>query len=278
VLRLFGHPACRKGLRAAVVGTAIGGVVVAGWVGVGRLEAHVAGLARADRGDAVVTFVNIPPTVAPLASDSLHRCASPFLSQHWTDDRLCQRIAVAIGENAWVDEVYSVRRTPAPGFEVNCRFRVPAALVQYDAAFYLVDQTGIRLPGAYSYDRAWPLIQGVEAGPPTAGTAWPGRDLRAGIDVLIAVGREPFADQITAVLVDNFDGRQDRLAVHIELATDQSGGRIRWGSAPGAELAENAVSQQRALLRENHRRTGRVDAGHLVIDISTYPDRVRIPG
>lgn len=272
------HPTTRKGLRLALAGSAVAGMVFALATGVRRLEAHVADLARGDRGDATVTFLDLPPTVAALASESLDRCASRFLEEPWTDDRLCRRMAQAIAENAWVERVDYVRRTSQPRFEVSCRFRIPTALVQSGTDFFFVDGSGVRLPGVYPYDQAWTLIQGVAAPPPTDGTQWSGRDLQAGLQVLAAIRREPFAEQITAVIVDNFEGRIDRLASHIELATDQSGGRIRWGSAPGAELVENSVSQKLALLRENFMRTGRVDGGQLVIDVSTYPDRVRIPG
>ena len=75
-----------------------------------------------------------------------------------------------------------------------------------------------------------------------------------------------------------YGGRRDPRACHIELMTDQAGGRIRWGSAPGSELEENGVQQKLALLRENFSKTGRVDARHAVIDVSTFPDRYTIPG
>jgi hypothetical protein len=114
--------------------------------------------------------------------------------------------------------------------------------------------------------------------PPAPGAAWEGDDLRSGLAVIGAVEAQPFASQITAVLVGNFDGRTDPRRSHLELATDQAGGRIRWGSAPGSELEENTVGQKLAILLENFRQTGRVDAHHPVIDVSTFPDRFTIPG
>ena len=73
-------------------------------------------------------------------------------------------------------------------------------------------------------------------------------------------------------------GRVDGSASHIDLATDQDDGRIRWGSIPGAEVEENGVDQKLALLRANYRDTGRADAHHPVIDVSTFPDRFAVPG
>ena len=90
------------------------------------------------------------------------------------------------------------------------------------------------------------------------------------------LGAEPYAAQLTAVLVDNFRSPSRAGRCPIELATDRAGGRIRWGSAPGTELAENSVDEKLAILRENFRSTGRADAGHAVIDISLFPDRFTI--
>ena len=46
----------------------------------------------------------------------------------------------------------------------------------------------------------------------------------------------------------------------------------------GFEVEENLAPQKLALLRQNYAQTGRADAGHAVIDISTFPDRFHIPG
>ena len=129
------------------------------------------------------------------------------------------------------------------------------------------------LPGTYTFHRTWKLIQGVRETAPLPGARWGGADVAAGIAVLDRILREPFADQITGVMVDNFGGRVDPNASHIVLATDRAGGRIHWGSAPGSELVENTVEQKLAILRANFRDTGRADADHPGIDISTFADR-----
>jgi hypothetical protein len=151
-------------------------------------------------------------------------------------------------------------------------------MVQHGGEFLLVDADGVRLPGKYLYNPAWKLVQGVRASPPEPGVSWEGQDIRAGLAVIEALGEQPFADQITAVLVDNVGGRHQPGRSHVELATDRAGGRIRWGSAPGTEVEENSVPQKVAILYENYRQTGRLDAGHPVIDISTFPDRFTVPG
>lgn len=44
------------------------------------------------------------------------------------------------------------------------------------------------------------------------------------------------------------------------------------------ELEENGAGQKLVLLRKNYLDTGRADAGHVVIDVSVFPDRFTIPG
>jgi len=245
---------------------------------VARLDAHVDELVL-ERHDPAVSFLDLPKQVSTLAGDALHNGLIDVLARRsWIDDDVCREMAGRLESSGWVARVNFVRRSSDASFEVSCRYRVPVAMVQRDAEFYLVDQDAVRLPGQYLYHPESPLVQGVTAAPPGPGVTWAGQDVRAGLAVLAAIRSEPFSRQVTAVLVDNFDGRRDHRDVHLELATDRSGGRIRWGSAPGRELEENTVAQKVAILRANYARTGRVDADHPIIDISTLPDRFTIPG
>jgi len=244
----------------------------------GRLNAHVDRLLLRDRPDPVVEFVDLPKELVTLANYDLHSSLFDLLGREWTDDRLCGEMATRIARVGWVSRVNFVRRTGGGRFEISCRYRLPAALVEQGDRFFLADAEGVRLPGVYVHNPAWRLIEGVSKPAPPPGVRWDGDDLRAGLAVLAAVQREPFGRQIVGVVVDNFGGRRDPRTCQIELMTDRAGGRIRWGSAPGSELEENGVQQKLVLLRENFRKTGRVDAQHAVIDVSTFPDRYTIPG
>ena len=150
-------------------------------------------------------------------------------------------------------------------------------MVQSRDGFVLIDDEGVRLPGRYPYSSSFALIQGVAGRPPAPGQRWETGDVAAGLSLWKLLSAEPFAEQITAVLVHNYGGRQRAEAAHIELATDQAGGRVIWGSAPGEEIEENSAAQKLAILRHNHRLHGRIDAGRPVIDISTFPDRFTTP-
>jgi len=255
-----------------------GSLLLAAAYGLNRLDHYVKTLALAEHPAAKVVYVDLPEELAVLARRDLNAALSEFEGERWTEATLCRRMARRLEEVGWVDRVTQVRRGDNAEFTVRAVYRYPFAMVQTETQFFLVDGRGIRLPGSYRFDPRWPLVQGAAAGPPEPGHPWPGGDVRAGLAVLDRVMREPFAEQITAVLVDNIEGRTDPYGAHIKLATDRAGGRILWGSAIGRELEENTVEQKLALLRANFSRTGRADANLPEIDISTFPDRFTTPG
>lgn len=246
-------------------------------VGTARLEAHVERQQLSAFPDARVEFVDLPSSLHALAASDLHSAAAPLLDGAWTDPRLCERMANRIDRVGWVEKINFVRRLADATFAVSAGYRMPVAMIQQGTDFLLADRHAVRLPGRYRYDDAWILIQGVAADAPDPGESWVGDDIRAALQVIDWIAREPYARQITAVLVQNHGGRENRLASHIELATDRAGGRIYWGSAPGREFEENTAAVKTALLRANYAATGRCDAGYPVIDISTYPDRFTVP-
>ena len=220
-----------------------------------------------------IQLVDVPPDL----SDVMKSAVEPFLKVPVASPTLCADIAQTLRSIGWVREVRSVHMFPDRRVEVRCIYRRPVALVQSGSAFYLIDKDCVRLPGRYANESLLPLIQGVGSSPPPAGRAWLGKDIRAGLRVAQLVFEEAFADQITAVLVHNYGGREDPRAAHLQLATDRAGGRIIWGSAPGEEIEENDIKAKLRALRSNYRRFGRVDANRGLIDISVHPDRIIAP-
>jgi hypothetical protein len=267
----------RRTLLTALAMVASIGLIGGGFVGLKKLDAHVDHLLLLDRPDPVVEFVDLPKELYSLANYDLQKSLFDALGRDWTDDRLCAEIAARVGTVGWVGKVHHVRRTGGGRFEISCRYRDPAAIVLHQQAGYLVDVDGTRLPGTYVQHSAWRTVFGVQASPPQTGDRWEGDDVRTGLAVLSAVQSEPFAQQIVGVAVENHAGRSDPRTGHVELVTDRPGGRIHWGSAPGMELEENGVGQKLALLRKNYADTGRADAGHVVIDVSVFPDRYTVP-
>ncbi len=281
--RLPGWSSIEEGTRSSIARTclltiATLAVAAGASYGVSNLDTHVEELILGEVNQATFTFVDLPQSLVTLAGADLEASLDGIRDHKWTASHMCQSVAEAIGDVGWIAKIDSVRRLPAGRFEIRATYRVPEALVQLEEYFLLVDRAGVRLPGRYSYDPTWPIVQGVAASPPIPGSSWSGDDLRAGLDVIHELSNESFAHQLTGVLVGNFGGRGDPRASHIELATDRAGGRIRWGSAPGFEQEENLVAHKLTILRNNFQRTGRLDGGYPVIDISTFADRFTVPG
>lgn len=261
--------------RACAAGVSL--ALVAGFLfGLYRLDSHVDAALQA-RYEPVLHIVDVPQALVGEADVALRDALTPLLKQPWTGDALCKALAERAAAVGWVKGAPTVHRAGDGNIEVRCAYRVPVAMVQAGVMFYLIDEDGVRLPGEYAHDSRFVFLAGVRQPVPPVGKAWVGDDLAAGLEVVRLVRDEPFAPQITAVILDNFAGRVEQRHPHIELSTDQQG-RILWGSAPGKEVEENTVVQKLAILRENHRRTGRADARHAIIGISTYPDRFTVPG
>jgi len=261
----------RRALQWAGLLAALGVVGGAGY-GLSRLEQHVHRHERFfERPD--ILLAGVPEELESIIGERLE----PFADRPWADPGLCVRIARTLEACAWVRGVDRVRRTPPHTIEVRCDYRTPAAMVQDRGEFVLLDAEGVRLPGRYPYSPALPLVQGVVGQAPPAGVPWEAPDLSAGLAVAGRIEVEAFAEQVVAVRVHNFRGREDPRAGHIELATDRPGGRIIWGSAPGEEIEENTVEQKLAILRHNYAQYGRIDANRAVIDVSTFPDGFTTP-
>ncbi len=241
-------------------------------IGMNKLERRVQGHERF-AGPPEIVLIAAPQGLESIILDRL----APLTATVWTDPQLCELVVAELNRVAWVRKVESVRRIPPGRIEVRCEYRTPAAMVQDRGEFVLIDSERVRLPGRYPFSTAYPLIQGVAATPPEAGQQWDVPDLAAGLAIHERLGPEPFVDQVTAVRVHNYRGRENPHLGHIVLATDRAGGRIIWGSAPGEEIEENSTDQKLVILRRNHEQYGRIDAGRAVIDISTFPGQFTTP-
>jgi len=248
-------------------------MVIGAGMGLARLESRVHAAPRFGQ-PPVIELVDTPEGLRETIAGKL----APFEAISGFAPELCAKIGRALESDPWVRRVISVRRANDLRITVRCAYRLPAALVQIDMAFYLVDNEQVRLPGVYGYQESLPLIQGVDSNPPPPGGVWQGADLEAGIALARLIASEPFARQITGIGVHNYGGRRANRDAHLVLATDRAGCLIKWGSAPGEEVEENTIRRKIAILRHNFERFGRADAGFREIDISVYPDRFTAAG
>lgn len=268
----------RRFLRRCAGGTLVLAMVAGICVLQSRLEAHVESQLRDRVPQPTIVYEDLPQSLQTLALADLTTAVGDLLSVNWMEPDLCQRIAERLALVGWVEDIRFVRRRSDGSFAVRAQYRLPEAMVRSGEDYFLIDSARTRLPGRYLPSDQWKIVLGVEALVPQPGLSWTGDELKAGLELLRTLSGEPYAGQIHGVDVGNLGGRNDSSVSHIALVTGRTGERILWGSAPGSEVAENSVRQKLAILRENHRRTGRLDAGYAVIDISTYPDRFTIPG
>lgn len=233
-----------------------------------------------------------PPWMSDYLADQIMKTAEPIGLHSAYDRQLLIDTAAALRSDPWIRRVIEVRRvyeqSPADTIELDCEYRAPVALVQWDNLFWLVDGEGVKLPEQYSAQELSKIIfgpdgkvnvriiQGAQNAPPESGKRWIGDDLAAGLELARLLAGRDFADQIRLIDVTNFNGRVDPAEAQIVLVT-QFGTQIRWGRPPSAQdgFVEIPAGAKLDALSNIFRQTGRVDANQPWIDVRF--DRVTCP-
>lgn len=262
-------------VRAAVLLLQVVGVPVI-------LTAAIYGLLEAERATRQAEAYQQPVRFELInAPEELHDIVQEHLADlaafPWIDPQLCRRVHERLQELAWIRRIEAVGKAERGVVYVSCQYRQPAAMVQHGDFFYLVDFEGVRLPGQYALDSRWLIIQGLSKPPPEPGRPWLGGDAAAAVRLVELLMAQPYAGQIAALSMYNYRGRLNLYEPQIELISRGRRSRIIWGSAPGEETEENSAAQKLAILAENHRDFGRIDANLPAIDISVFSDRFVVP-
>jgi hypothetical protein len=231
-----------------------------------------------------VELVDRPAWMSTALADQILDTARPIGIRSVYDRQLLIDTAAALQRNPWIKQVRQVRRAfvhnPGDTLEVNCIYRVPTALVQWQGYYWLVDGDGFKLPEQYTrqqlrqamYDGnghlALRIIQGVTRQPVASGRLWPGDDLAAGLEMTKLLAGHNFADELPIVDVCNFRGREDPQAAQIVLITSRNT-VIRWGRPPSAKdyFVEVPTSQKLQCLSDIFQQMHHVDGGQPWIDI-----------
>lgn len=226
-----------------------------------------------DEAEAEIVFERMPRWMRDGPAETLTR----RVSEHWTGNPLdadaLHKIAEALEDSAWIEQVNRVQRISATRLEIAADYRAPAAVVAGNGGFYLIDERGVRLPRVYAMEKLRPLgllpMVGVASDPPKPGAVWPGGDVQAGLDLTRLIESQPWTEQVRAIDVTNFQHRADRRRPHLLLLTDR--GTVRWGRAPGDEgVLEPSASRKLAMLqRVAETYDGRIDARGRVVDVFT---------
>jgi hypothetical protein len=235
----------------------VGGLGVGWWLGL----PHLRGYAYASSSTAAlqVHFRGIPDWLRGDPAVDLELLVRECVSDDPLDQASLVRAREALLGTGWFESIAQVRRMDEGSVEVVGSYAEPAALVRWRGRDWLVDAQARALP--ISWDAgSGPLLAavlGVRSGPPRlAGEQWAGADLTAALAVLAVVDRQPWAEQVQAVDLSQFD--RDR---SLSLLTDRST-RIRWGRAPGSEKgAEVSAAMKLDFLRHHRDRYGHIDGG-----------------
>ena len=269
-----------KGAAIAVGTMVVGGVI---FYGVGTLREEVRRSPSYQVSAQSLRLVKGPAWMTPSILAELNVASlDPEFPDHFSllDEGMSERIAAAYLRCPWVECVERiVKHDPrvdpdTPPLEVFLKFRRPIAFVQARDGFYLVDDKGVRLPGAYRDPHlgATPLlvIQGVTALPPAVAQKWADAGLLAGVRVAEAVDPRRETFHLTCVDVSNVGGRRDPRDTEIALFTANQT-RIKWGKAPTQEAAmlqEKTPEEKVAYLDYVYKRlNGQVDGVLAYIDI-----------
>ena len=253
----------------------------------------VSGFVASQRYVDKIEHTDTPPTVAiaggapawmnPAIEEQILSLARPKTASQATDRDVLAQQARSLATSPWVREVKTVRRTyqngPGDVIEIAADFRTPVAMVRWQDTYWYVDADGVRLPEHFNAAQVhqmllaggkptFRIIEGVAHFPDESGKPWPGKDLRAGLELIALLSDKAYADQITRIDVGNYDGRTNANESQINLITRYDT-QVRWGQAPSSRafFVEQRVDRKLDVLQQACRQTGRVDMNLPWIDL-----------
>ncbi|RMH23730.1 MAG: hypothetical protein D6693_10780 [Planctomycetota bacterium] len=183
--------------------------------------------------------------------DRLRRIALAGLTPDPFDTTALAETREALARTGWFKTPPTLRRRPAGVVEVRGDWRAPAAVVRTGSWDRLVADDGALLPLRYPEGGAGdlPVIVRPYAAAPRRpdgaegfGLIWPGGDVPAAIRLHRFLRSSPHAARIAAIDVSRYVPEGELVVVM------DTGGRIVWGSAPGAGRpgeASDEIKRQR---------------------------------
>lgn len=170
------------------------------------------------------------------------------------DRQATAKIASAFSMHPWVRSVVGVRKLPSGVIDVRLEYRTPVAMVHVfkpdrndtRSYFFPVDGEGILLPTT-EFARAETTqflfieVPGVYS---TNDAGTPFGDRRVEAAAKLAELLQPYREEAQLRSIGVHGDRRQTETPQLELTT-QSGGRLFWGSPPGAELPGEATVQMK---------------------------------
>ena len=256
---------------------------------------YVDKIERRDAAPAVKLADGPPAWMNATIQEQILAAARPDTPSSATDRRTLAEQAASLAASPWVKTVKSVRRVygegPGDTLEIDAVYRTPIALVHWHDGFWYVDAEGVRLPEKFNDAQVrqmtaaggrptFRVIESVAGAPAIVGKIWPGKDVKAGLELVKLLADKPYADQIVRIDVANYDGRINANESQINLLT-RYGTQVRWGQPPSSSafFVEQKVDRKLDVMQQACQQTGRVDMNLPWIDLrfdnATVPSQQR---
>jgi len=190
--------------------------------------------------------------------------ADPF------DPAVLRAVASTLESSGWFRSIRSVKRTGRSSVRIEADWRSPAAVIRHAGRDRLISWEAMPLPMEFPIGASGAVaIIGAGLSPANPRTLyahpWPGDDVRAALDLLRLLVREPFIDQVAAIDISGL-ARDKPIVIYTDHET-----RVVWGAAPNT-FRPGEVSDEIKLkrLRELFERYGRIDAGSELVEIHAH--------
>ncbi|HYE62281.1 MAG TPA: hypothetical protein VD997_09810 [Phycisphaerales bacterium] len=182
------------------------------------------------------------------------------------------RVADALKASGWFDGTPSVTRGRGGKVNITGKWRVPGVFVRYKGDDYLVSWDGKRLPPVRKagLERNFRVVMNPAVAPPAYadgtpdyGTAWPGEDIVASIELIELMQEKAWYHQVAGVDASEYSAKG-----RLTLVTPE-GTRVVWGGRPTKPLVgEVSTPQKLAHLSQIMHDYKRIDAGYPLIYVN----------
>jgi len=204
-----------------------------------------------------IRFLGTPSWVGDSVVAHLGRVASRQVQGSSPDRGQLMGIHDALERSGWFESVTRVQRTASGDIEVEATFLQPIATVRDAFGEVVIGPGGQPLPEGIQIEQGTHII-GIrsprENRPSRAQRRWPGDDMQAALRLHRVLSNQPWADQIEAIDVGDFD-RTGKLTLQTTMGT-----RIVWGSPPGEETPLETLADRKLFrLDSGYRTHGRID-------------------
>lgn len=171
------------------------------------------------------------------------------------DANVAAYVGQEIAKSPWIEHVDRVATRADGRVSVEARFRKPFTMIEKGGWAYMIDESGVRLPGRVpssevDYQRGM-TVTGVHAGVPAEGHVWPGQDVIDGIKLIRFLWQAeasnclPVRKYLRSVDVSNFDGSQSGWEGRLKILTAKAGNVVHWGRPPHEEYNIEASAKKK---------------------------------